>query len=168
MEAEMTVLSLVSNRELCHVALLSSTLFSREEAPLYGKPELLKTALKSVKRLHDYDLADGWGCVLLPNALDRKYPKTPKEWRWQWVFPQEKRWKNTVTAEEGRHHVDASIVQKSVRKAVTSVGLPKRSTCHTFRPFGTPLSVFYGSPALRVGSRGDVLAGYPVCRLSFR
>ena len=28
---------------------------------------------------------------LMYGALDRKYPNAPKEWRWQWVFPQENR-----------------------------------------------------------------------------
>jgi len=60
-------------------------------------------------------------------------PNAPKEWRWQWVFPQENRWKNPKTREEGRHHVDEFLVQKSVRQAVTSAGLTKRATCHTFR-----------------------------------
>jgi serine/threonine protein kinase len=41
----------------------------------------------------------------LPDAIDRKYPNASKEWRWQWVFPQENRWKNPKTLEEGRHHV---------------------------------------------------------------
>jgi hypothetical protein len=32
-------------------------------------------------------------------CLRRKYPNAPKEWRWQWVFPQENRWKNRKTGE---------------------------------------------------------------------
>ncbi len=100
-------------------------------------PESLKAPLqehfKSVKAIHERDLADGWGRVLLPDALDRKYPKAPREWRWQWVFPRENRWKNSQTGEQGRHHVDESLVQKAVRQAVTAAGLTKRATCHTFR-----------------------------------
>jgi integron integrase len=100
-------------------------------------PESLKAPLQehleTVKAIHERDLADGWGRVLLPNALDRKYPNAPKEWRWQWVFPQENRWKNSKTGEEGRHHVDESLVQKAVRQAVTAARLTKRATCHTFR-----------------------------------
>ncbi len=42
-------------------------------------PESLKQHLsdhlKNFKRVHDKDLADGWGHVLLPGALDRKYPR---------------------------------------------------------------------------------------------
>ena len=100
-------------------------------------PESLKTPLqdhlKKVKALHDRDLADGWGRVQMPTALDRKYPSAPADWRWQWVFPQENRWINPQTKEQGRHHIDESLVQKSVRDAVTKAGLTKRATCHTFR-----------------------------------
>jgi integrase len=46
----------------------------------------LQEHLKRVKTTHEKDLAGGWGRVLLPDALDRKYPNAPKEWRWQWVF----------------------------------------------------------------------------------
>jgi len=49
------------------------------------------------------------------------------------VFPQKKRWKNSEKEEEGRHHLDPSIVQKAVKKAVLASGLSKRASCHTFR-----------------------------------
>jgi integron integrase len=93
----------------------------------------LQEHLKKVKAVHERDLGEGWGRVLLPAALDRKYPNAPREWRWQWVFPQEHRWRNARTGEEGRHHVDESLVQKAVRAAVTMAALTKRATCHTFR-----------------------------------
>ena len=71
--------------------------------------------------------------VQIPNALDRKYPNAPSDWRWQWVFPQENRWKDSRTGEQGRHHVDESLVQKAVRNAVMKAGLTKRASSHTFR-----------------------------------
>jgi integron integrase len=100
-------------------------------------PESLKAALKDhlkrVKAIHERDVADGWGRVQMPSALDRKYPNAPKDWRWQWVFPQENRWTNTQTKEQGRHHIDESLIQKAVRDALAKAGLTKRATCHTFR-----------------------------------
>ncbi|MDF0665782.1 MAG: integron integrase [Nitrospira sp.] len=100
-------------------------------------PESLKAPLREhltrVKAVHEQDVADGWGRVLLPEALDRKYPNAPRDWRWQWVFPQENRWENAKTGEEGRHHVHESIMQKAVTAAVRQAGLAKRATCHTFR-----------------------------------
>jgi len=49
------------------------------------------------------------------------------------VFPQANRWVNRITKEEGRHHVDASLVRKVVREAVVAAGLTKRATCHSLR-----------------------------------
>ena len=93
----------------------------------------LQEHLQQVKAVHERDVAEGWGRVQMPMTLDRKYPNAPKDWRWQWVFPQDHRWINPTTKEQGRHHVDASLVQKAVRDAVTRGALTKRPTCHTFR-----------------------------------
>jgi integron integrase len=100
-------------------------------------PESLKQPLRDnqarVRAIHERDLRDGWGRVQLPDALDGKYPNAAAEWRWQWVFPQEHRWKNQMTREEGRHHVDQSILQKSFKQPVEKARLTKRATCHTMR-----------------------------------
>jgi integron integrase len=89
--------------------------------------------LEGVRQVHRDDLAAGWGDVLLPHALDRKYPSAAREWGWQWVFPQSRRWRDPTHSREGRHHLDASIVQKEVRRAAQATGIPKRVSCHTFR-----------------------------------
>lgn len=89
--------------------------------------------LKAVRAIHETDLAEGWGRVYLPDALERKYANAARDWRWQWVFPQRHRWRNAQTGQEGRHHVDESLVQKGVREAVCRANLTKRATCNTFR-----------------------------------
>ncbi|MFO7767836.1 MAG: integron integrase [bacterium] len=100
----------------------------------------LKRHLEEVKAIHRQDLAAGWGRVQLPDALARKFPNAAQQWRWQWVFPQERRWKDEKTGEEGRHHVDASIIQRAVQQAVIKAGITKRASCHTFRhSFATQL-----------------------------
>jgi hypothetical protein len=58
-----------------------------------------------------------------------KSPVIPES-LYQWVFPQENRWKNRATGEEGRHHTDESLIQKAVKLAVTKAGLTKRISCH--------------------------------------
>jgi integron integrase len=93
----------------------------------------LQEHLLKVKAIHAKDLSDGLGRVLMPDALDRKYPNAPAEWIWQWVFPQEKRWKNSKAGKEGRHHIDSSLLQKSFKQAVVKSGITKRATCHTLR-----------------------------------
>ncbi len=57
--------------------------------------------------------------------LARKYPNAPADWRWQWVFPQEKRWKNTKTGEVGHHHVHETILQRAVKEAARKAGVIK-------------------------------------------
>ena len=102
-------------------------------------PESLKQSLQrhleTTKTTHEKDLAEGWGRVRMPDALDRKYPNAPTDWRWQWVFPHENRWKNTKTGEEGRHHVHETILQRAVKEAVRKAGIVKRVGCHTFRHY---------------------------------
>jgi integron integrase len=93
----------------------------------------LRRHLEKVRKTHRQDLGEGYGKVAMPGALADKYPNASKEWGWQWVFPQEKRWKNASTGEEGRHHIDDSLVQKAVRIAIMQAGIVKRASCHTFR-----------------------------------
>ena len=95
--------------------------------------EPLRQQLDHARAVHRQDLADGWGRVVLPDALDRKYPRAPIEWRWQWVFPQAHRWRNQKTGEEGRHHVHATILQRAVREAGLRAEINKRVGCHTLR-----------------------------------
>ncbi|MFM7236785.1 MAG: tyrosine-type recombinase/integrase [Cyanobium sp.] len=43
------------------------------------------------------------------------------------------RWLNPTTGEQGRHHLDPSLIQKSVRQAVLAAGISKPATCHSLR-----------------------------------
>jgi len=52
-----------------------------------GVKERLAMHLVAVKAQHTRDLMHGDGRVVLPFALDRKYPGAPMEWGWQFVFP---------------------------------------------------------------------------------
>ena len=93
----------------------------------------LQQHLLKVRQLHQADLAAGWGSVLMPYALARKYPNASREWGWQWVFPQQKRWHDKDSGAQGRHHLDPSVVQKAVKRAVLEAGVSKAASCHTFR-----------------------------------
>jgi integron integrase len=93
----------------------------------------LTAQLERARWTHRRDLADGWGSVTLPDALERKYPAASTEWRWQWVFPQARRWRNEQTGQQGRHHVHASVIQRAFKDAVGRSGVAKQAGCHTLR-----------------------------------
>ena len=93
----------------------------------------LEDHLKCIRAIHEQDLKDGYGRVQMPYALDRKYPNAASDWVWQWIFPQQRRWKNANTGQQGRHHIDESIIQRAFKDAVRNAGLSKRATCHTLR-----------------------------------
>lgn len=93
----------------------------------------LRNHLEVVRPIHKRDLMDGWGRVALPTALARKVPSAAVEWGWQWVFPQQRRWQDPTSGEQGRHHLDPSLILKSVRRAVLAAGISKPASRHTLR-----------------------------------
>ena len=93
----------------------------------------LQEHLRHVKRVHEEDLARGYGSVYLPYALERKYPKASREWVWQYVFPASKLSKDPRSGVIRRHHINESSLQKAVKRAARRAGINKRVTCHTFR-----------------------------------
>jgi integron integrase len=100
----------------------------------------LREHLERIKIIHEQDIKEGWGAVYLPESLSKKFPHAAKEWRWQWVFPQKRRWHNPAAKTEGRFHMDASIIQRAVKEAMTTAGITKHASCHTFRhSFATQL-----------------------------
>jgi integron integrase len=94
---------------------------------------LLEAHLERVRERHTADLARGAGGVLLPDALDRKYPSASKEWCWQWVFPATRHYTEETTGECRRHHVHESALQREFATAVRAAGIAKPATCHTLR-----------------------------------
>jgi len=93
----------------------------------------LKAHLVKVKALHKEDLAQGYGEVYLPFALDKKYPKAGREWAWQYVFPSKNLSVDPRSGKTRRHHVDEKGVQRAVKQAVRDAELTKPATPHTLR-----------------------------------
>lgn len=91
------------------------------------------THLAVVQRQHRHDLARGWGSVELPDALGRKYPRAPWEWRWQWVFPATRPYRDGATGRCRRHHLHQTVLQRAIREASLKLGTTKRVTCNTLR-----------------------------------
>ena len=93
----------------------------------------LQQHLRRVKRIHEEDLAKGYGSVYLPYALERKYPNANREWIWQYVFPSKRLSKDPRTGIIRRHHINPSTLQKAVKEAARLARINKPVTCHTFR-----------------------------------
>ena len=102
--------------------------------PLPGPlAEPLALHMERVKTLHGRDLKAGFGCVELPYALARKYPRACREWGWQYAFPASKHSPDPRSGAPRRHHLHPSALQKAVREAMRSAGVTKQAGCHTFR-----------------------------------
>jgi integrase len=100
----------------------------------------LEIQLDTVKRIHDADVADGYGEAWLPEAFAKKIGPAARSLGWQYLFPSKKRSVDPRSGKTMRHHVLDSGLQKAVRAAVHRAGLTKRVACHTFRhSYGTHL-----------------------------
>ncbi len=101
-------------------------------------PDHLSDALhrqrELVRALHARDLEQGYGCVKLPTALQRKLGKSTADFHWQYLFPM------AQLSEDPRQpgafhrwHVHPSSLGKAVKSAARRASINKRVTCHTLR-----------------------------------
>jgi integron integrase len=95
--------------------------------------ETLTKHVADVRRLHEADLARGFGRVVLPFALDRKCPNASSEWRWQFVFPAGRICRDPRYGSPSRYHVHPSVVQKAMANAARLAGITKRLSPHVMR-----------------------------------
>jgi integron integrase len=100
--------------------------------PGIAKPGLLEH-LEDVRGQHRHDLAAGAGWVELSTAVTRKYPSAGRGWVWQWVFPATRIYRDRLTGQRRRHHLQDSVLERAVKAAIRHVGLAKRASPHTLR-----------------------------------
>ena len=93
----------------------------------------LQDQLARGKVRHDRDLAEGFGEVWLPDALGMKFPRAPRAWGWQWVFPSATLSVDPRTGVQRRHHLNEASVQKSVSGAARRAGIVKPCSPHVLR-----------------------------------
>jgi integron integrase len=95
--------------------------------------EPLRQQIQKVQILHEKDVAEGFGEVYLPYALERKYLNANKELAWQYVFPSKIRSVDPRSGKTMRHHLDEKSLQRAVKRAIRTAGVNKQGSCHTLR-----------------------------------
>jgi integron integrase len=98
-----------------------------------GLREPLRSHLARVKALHERDLAEGYGAVEMPFALERKYPNAAREWGWQYVFPSRHRSTDPRSGVIRRHHVFDSVLPRAIGQAARDAQIAKPVGSHTLR-----------------------------------
>jgi integron integrase len=100
-------------------------------------PQVLKQRLKAqveyVEGLHTKDLADGYGSVYLPYALEKKYPNAKFETKWQYLFPMKNVSKDPRSEVIRRHHIHEKTLGRNIKQATRKTNIHKRVTSHIFR-----------------------------------
>jgi integron integrase len=95
--------------------------------------EPLQRELERALLLHRRDVAEGYGRVWLPDALERKYPNANREPGWQYVFPSHRRARDPRGGMERRHHFGEAVLSRALKAARRRAQLVKPVTAHTFR-----------------------------------
>ena len=93
----------------------------------------LQEHLARVRVLHELAVKKGYGGVELPTSLERKYPRAPLEWGWQYVFPADQPSRDPRTGAWRRHHLFDDTIQRHVKTAARAAGIDKPVSCHAFR-----------------------------------
>jgi integron integrase len=95
--------------------------------------ERLQIQIQRTLALHQQDLADGYGEVYMPHALERKYPSAARSPAWQYLFPSTRLGSDPRSGVIRRHHLHNTALRKHVRAAVAKTGIQKPVKTHTFR-----------------------------------
>lgn len=100
--------------------------------PQACKDDLYKQ-IEFVKQLHLKDKRENINGVMLPYAIENKWPNAGKNLAWQWVFPSLRISTDPRTLIQRRHHVHPSVFAKHVKKGVEKEQISKHVTAHVFR-----------------------------------
>ncbi|UCF68779.1 MAG: integron integrase [Acidobacteriota bacterium] len=93
----------------------------------------LREQMRAAFLLHRRSLKQDGGWVALPNALARKFPSAARDWRWQYVFPATREYRDRRTKRRCRHHLHPTVLQRAIPEVGRRAGIPKRVTCHALR-----------------------------------
>ena len=92
----------------------------------------LRTHLERAKADYVADLRRGVRITRLPDALCTKYPDADRDWRWRYLFPSTRVYRD-ADGTLRRHHYHETALQRAFTTAVRATGISKRATCHALR-----------------------------------
>jgi len=95
--------------------------------------EDVRMQIERVRKMHEVQIRHGFGRVVLPAALSRKYVNASKSLGWQYVFPASHNCKDPRSNDIVRHHLHESVLAKSVKLAKRNAGINKHFSTHVFR-----------------------------------
>lgn len=93
----------------------------------------IEVHLEKVRQIHNKDLTDGYGEAAIPAGSNRLSSRTCKEWGWQYVFPANRRSKDSSDKKIKRKPIDQSSLQKSIKHALRKANIQKPASCHSLR-----------------------------------
>jgi integron integrase len=93
----------------------------------------LREQIAQAKELYDVDRYQRRSGVMLPDALERKYPAAATQWGWFWVFPSDHESTDPRSGVVRRHHIYEQNIQRAIKRAVLAAKLTKPASTHTLR-----------------------------------
>jgi integron integrase len=95
--------------------------------------DALRAHLRTSEACFTTDRRAGVAGVWLPDALERKYPNSGREFGSFWVFPSHNLSTDPRAGIVRRHHISDSVIQKAVKLAATKAGILKPVSVHSLR-----------------------------------
>ncbi|GAB1411103.1 hypothetical protein MASR1M90_22570 [Desulfovibrionales bacterium] len=93
----------------------------------------LRTHRERLRTLHTKDREAHLPGVVLPQALERKWPKAGEKFQWFWFWPSRSMMRDHRNGIIRRHHILDATFQKAIRMAAEKACIDKRVTPHTLR-----------------------------------
>lgn len=94
---------------------------------------LLKQQLEYSQSLYHEDRLRKAPGVMIPDALNLKYPGIGEEWAWFWLFPAGNYSTDPLCGIVRRHHIHEATVQQAIRNLRKRCNIVKHVTPHVFR-----------------------------------
>lgn len=93
----------------------------------------LQQQITQARAIFEQDRATQRNGVMLPDAIERKYPNAGQEWGWFWLFPAPNESTEPRAGVVRRHHMHHQAIQRAFKTAVARAQIAKPATLHTLR-----------------------------------